>query len=215
MTILTAAESLDAEELEAFQAQLRTALRHLAQTVASTVPFSNGTDSDRVLSLSVAASQTRVLVPKKVKSAQLVSMEGPMMHLFSGRSIARLALAWTLIGTVPACLAQTTPNLDKHARKIHKKLAKYKTGSYLRVVLRDDTERDGALGSLTDSSFTVTNGENNTPETHAYSEVARVTRGKEYIGQGSAPAVIANHPIRLAIIGVLVAGAIVAAVEVR
>jgi hypothetical protein len=138
-----------------------------------------------------------------------------MKFFFSGRSIARLALAWTLIGTVPACLAQTTPNLDKHARKIHKKLAKYKTGSYIHIVLRDDTARNGALGPLTDTSFTVTNSENNTAEVHPYSDVARVTRGKEYIGQGSTPAVIADHPIRLAVIGVLVAGAIVAAVEVR
>ena len=134
---------------------------------------------------------------------------------FSARSIARLALAWTLIGTVPACLAQTTPNLDKHARKIHRKLAKYRPGSYIHIVLRDDTARSGALGPLTDSSFTVTNGENNAPEIHPYSDVARVSKGKEYIGQGSAPAVIADHPIWLAVIGVLVAGAIVAAVEVR
>jgi hypothetical protein len=137
-----------------------------------------------------------------------------MKAVFSGKSIVRLALAWTLIAAVPACQAQSTPNLDKHARKIHKRLTRYPSGAYLSVAFRDGTESAGSLGVLTETSFTFTNADNNASETHPYGDVARVERGKEYIGEGSEP----RHHIRLwipVVVGVVAAGAAMTALEVR
>jgi hypothetical protein len=136
------------------------------------------------------------------------------MH-FRGKSTVRLALAWTLLAMVPACQAQTAntaPNLDKHARKIHKRLTRYQSGSYIEVVLRDGSDRDGALGTMSPASFTITDSESNVRETHFYSEVSKVSPSKEYIGAGS------GHHIRLwvpVVVGVVAAGAAMTAIEVR
>ncbi len=137
------------------------------------------------------------------------------MKIILGRkSIVCLAVTWTLLGIVPACQAQSGSGLDKHARKIHRKLTKYPSGTYLSVAFRDGTESAGQLGALTETSFTFTNADNNASETRSYSEVDRVQRGKEYIGEGSEP----RHHIRLWIpvtVGALAAGAAVTAFEVR
>jgi hypothetical protein len=108
-----------------------------------------------------------------------------MKAIFSRKSITFLAFTWTLLVIVSACPAQSSPNLDKHARKIHKRLVKYSTGTYLNLAFRDGTESMGLLDTLTETSFTMTNADTNSPETHSYSEVERVERGKEYIGEGS------------------------------
>ncbi|HEY1649092.1 MAG TPA: hypothetical protein VGF96_14015 [Terracidiphilus sp.] len=137
-----------------------------------------------------------------------------MKAVFGGKSIVRIVLAWALIGIIPVCQAQFGSGLDKHARKIHKKLVKYPSGTYLSVAFRDGTQSAGALGALTETSFTFTNADNNASEMHSYNEVARVQRGKEYIGEGSGP----GHHIRLwvpVVLGVVAAGAAVTALEVR
>ena len=141
-----------------------------------------------------------------------------MKRIFAGKSMVGLALVWSLLATLlaagPACQAQSSPNLDKHARKVYKKLTKYRSGTCLNVALRDGTESTGELGALTPTAFTITNADNNTPETHQYSEVAGVQRGREYIGAGSGP----GHHIRLwvpVVVGVVAAGAAVTALEVR
>jgi hypothetical protein len=144
----------------------------------------------------------------------LIFTEGPMLDIFRSKSIVRLMLAWTLIAVVPVCQAQSTANLDKHSRKIHRKLAKYPPGTYVRVVLRADPDKYGALGAISETTFTIRNAESNAMETHAYSEVARVEKGKEYIGAGSEPEHHV-HWLMLGIIGVFAVGAVVTAVEVR
>jgi hypothetical protein len=144
-----------------------------------------------------------------------------MKTIFGGRSLVRpglvrLALGWVLIGlvaVVPACQAESTANLDKHARKIHKHLARYAAGTYVNVELRDGTERAGLLGTVAPASFTLTDSDSNAQEVHAYSDVARVSESREYIGEGSGP----RHHLRVwvPVVGVLAAGAAVTAFAVR
>ncbi len=144
-----------------------------------------------------------------------------MTSFFGGKSLLRLATALTLIAIMPVCLAESgagigaSTNPDKHTRKIHRELSRFQAGSYIHLDFRDGSERTALLDSLDESSFTVTNAENNARETHAYADIQRVTREKNYIGEGSEGHV--RH-IRLWVpitIGVLAAGAAVTAVEVR
>jgi len=133
------------------------------------------------------------------------------IHLYS-RSILSVIVACLLIASVPAAQAQTGAQLNKHARRVAKHLAKFHSGTYLRFDFRDNTESFGSLGSLSDASFQFTDSDSNTVETRSYGDLARVSRGKEYIGEGSEP----GHHVRLLvplIVGAVAAGATVAIVE--
>jgi hypothetical protein len=131
-----------------------------------------------------------------------------------------LITAVALIAVTPRCLAESggsnsSPNLDKHARKIHHELTRFSPGSYIRLTLTDGSERTVALDAVEETSFTGTNAESNNRETHTYDEIAHVTREKGYIGEGSEGHV---HRIKLWVpiaVGVLAAGAAVTAAEVR
>lgn len=139
-----------------------------------------------------------------------------MQSIFSARLVVRLALAMVLIAIAPVSQARSStsaaPGLDKHARKVHKRVAKYPSGTYVNVVLRDGSQSAGALGTVDSESFTVINSDNNVPETHGFGEVAEVQKGKEYIGAGSEHHI---HWVRWGIVGAAAAGAAVAAFEVR
>jgi hypothetical protein len=155
-----------------------------------------------------------------------------MIFLYGGKSFRRalktltlisapiLISALALIVVTPRCLAESgssnsSPNLDKHARKIHHELTRFSPGSYIHLTLTDGSERTVALDSIEDTSFTGTNAESNNRETHDYAEIAHVTREKNYVGEGSEGHV---HRIKLWVpiaVGVLAAGAAVAAAEVR
>jgi hypothetical protein len=132
------------------------------------------------------------------------------------RSLTRVVFALVLVTLVPTCLAQpvsdSTPTLDKHARKIRHLLVRYPSGTYVNVALRDGSQTAGALDKMNASSFTIINAENNVPETHGYIDVAKIQKGREYIGEGSERHV---HWVRWGIAGAAVAGAAVAAVAVR
>lgn len=108
-----------------------------------------------------------------------------MRNGFGKRSLICLALASALVAGAPIVFSQSTVHLDKHARKIHKQLVKYQPGSYLHFVLRNHTESNGTLETVSDASFTFTNTDTNARETHAYSDVSEVKKGKTYIGQGT------------------------------
>lgn len=136
-----------------------------------------------------------------------------MKGVFGGKSIVRLVFACTLLVMVPACQAQSSANLDKHSRKIHKQLVKYRAGSYVNLAFRDGTVSTGMLGARTETTFTMTNADNNVPETHFYSEVARADQGKEYIGDGAGRRHI--HLWVPVVLGAVAAGAAMTAVEVR
>lgn len=128
------------------------------------------------------------------------------------KCITRVSIACLLVATVPACQAGTGTQLDKHARKVEKHLAKFHSGTYLRFDFRDNTQSYGSLGALSDASFQFTDTDSNKLETRSYDDLARVTKGAEYIGAGSEP----GHHVRLLVpllIGAVAAGAAVAIVE--
>ena len=134
-------------------------------------------------------------------------------RFFRRKSIVYVAIALTLIAIVPASHADSTARIDKHAHKIEKRLAKYRTGAYLRVDLRDNTRVLGSLGQLSDASFLLTSADSNRKMTISYADVAQVKKAKEYIGEGSEPAHHIPHLVPI-LIAVAAAGAAAAAVEI-
>lgn len=134
-------------------------------------------------------------------------------RFFRRKSIAHVAIAWALIAIVPASQAESAAHLEKHARKIEKRLAKYRPGAFLQIDLRDDTEALGSLGALSDATFQLTNSDSNKTMTISYADVAHVKKGKEYIGAGSEPEHHIPHLVPI-LIGVVAAGAAVAVVEI-
>lgn len=130
---------------------------------------------------------------QRVRKINII-LEGGSMKISHGLKWALcLVLAGAWMACVPACVAQPKVHLDKHAHKIYKKLAKYRPGSYLHFELRNGTASDGSLGTLSATSFTFTNSESNAVETHSYDDVTRISKGKTYIGEGTAP----RHHIHL------------------
>ena len=110
------------------------------------------------------------------------------MKRFGCFALLRVLLGACLIAVVPMALAQAAPShLTKHARKIAHKLTKFKTGSYLHLVLADAPNTYGALGSLSNNSFTFTDADNNTTSTYSYEEVTSIKTDKESIGMGTEP----------------------------
>lgn len=129
------------------------------------------------------------------------------------KSIVCLLVAFTLFAVVPAFQAETTASLDRHARKMEKKLSKFRPGSFVHVEFRDRNETLGSLGALSDSTFQLTSADNNRTESYAYGDVLDVHKGKQYIGEGSEP----GHRPRLLvpiILSAAAAAAVVAVVEV-
>jgi hypothetical protein len=96
-----------------------------------------------------------------------------------------LALFVTLpVGHATSSPAKTAKALQKQAHKTQSALAKYQAGSLLRLTLRDGTQTTGKLGTMSEGSFAFTNSDSNANETHLYSDVTKVEKGKEYIGEG-------------------------------
>jgi hypothetical protein len=129
-------------------------------------------------------------------------------------SLFAMALASVaLLAAVPPALAQSSATLDKHARRIEKRLAKYRQGTFLDFEFRDSSQTFGALGPLSPASFQFTDSDSNKVQTHSYSELVHVKQAREYIGEGSEP----RHHVRLlvpVIIGAAVAAGGIAAYEV-
>lgn len=98
-----------------------------------------------------------------------------------------LGFAVALLVAVPGCHAISAKSLEKQARKIESTLAKFPAGAFLHLHFRDGSESNGKLGKLTENSFTFTNSDSNANETHPYSDVTKIEKGKEYIGEGSGP----------------------------
>lgn len=127
--------------------------------------------------------------------------------------VLRFAVAALLLAAIGVCQAQSAAGVDKHGRKIHHKLTKYPSGRYLHLVLRDDTNSYGALGTLSETSFTFTNSDSNTTSTYSYNDVDRVKTDKEPIGEGTEPRRHIRHlvPIVVTVAAVGAAGAVYAA----
>ena len=127
-------------------------------------------------------------------------------------SLLLVAIAFAAIALAPNCQAESSAKLEKHARKIEKRLGKFRTGTLLQVDFRDNSEALGSLGNLSDATFQITNTESNKVQTFNFADVARVRKAKENIGAGSG----SGHHIRLwipLVIGAVAAGGAVAAVE--
>jgi hypothetical protein len=124
------------------------------------------------------------------------------------KALVCLTVALTLLTAAPDATAQTS--LEKHARRMERKLSKFRTGSFVQVDLRDRSESLGSLGSLSGETFQMTDADSNKLETLSYDDVAQVRKAKEYIGEGSE----GRHRPRLLLPRLVTAAAAAAAVAV-
>jgi len=108
-----------------------------------------------------------------------------MRKFFGSRTLLCLAVVLAILACGSMCQASSVSKAEKHAQKIQKKLAHFKSGTLLHVSFNDNTECTGTVNTLADTSFTFNNTETNAKETHNYSDVSDVEKGKQYIGQGS------------------------------
>jgi len=123
--------------------------------------------------------------------------------------LAALALASFALPAVaaPADMQSSVP-LNKHARKIEKRLAKFRQGTFLDFEFRDSSQTFGSLGPLSATSFQFTDADSNRTQTHLYSDLVHVKQAREYIGEGSEP----RHHVRLLVPVMISAGAAAAGI---
>jgi hypothetical protein len=107
------------------------------------------------------------------------------IHSLARKSLVCLALVFAFSLGVPAAHAVSAKSLEKQARKIESKLASFPKGAFLRLRFRDGSESTGKLRNMSDNSFSFTNSESNSDETHNYSDVKDVDKTKTYIGKDS------------------------------
>lgn len=105
-------------------------------------------------------------------------------------SILRIAFLCILLGPVAfsqmgICRAESARHMEKHIRKMEKKLANYGPGAYLRIVFRDHSQSLGIVNQLNADSFTFTDADNNATRSYQYADVAGVDKGETYVGEGS------------------------------
>jgi hypothetical protein len=130
---------------------------------------------------------------------------------FPRRSSCLLAaVAVASIALAPTIHAQSSAKIEKHARKIEKRLVKYRTGTFVQVDLQDRSEAMGSLGDVSDATFEITNADSNKVQTFNYADVARVSKGKEYIGAGSEPGRHFHHWVPVIIVAAAAGGGIAA-----
>jgi hypothetical protein len=137
-----------------------------------------------------------------------------ILRFLRSNSLLLVAIVFLMVGLAPSSQAESSAKIDKHSRKIEKKVAKYRAGTLLQVDFRDNSEALGCLGEVSDATFQVTNAESNKVQTFNYADVTRVKKTREYIGAGSEP----GRHFRLwvpVVVGTLVAGGVVTAMEVR
>jgi len=135
-----------------------------------------------------------------------------MLSFFRRNSFLLVAIAFVLVTLPASSHADSSAKREKHARKIEKHLARFRTGTLVQIDFRDNSEALGSLGSLSDSSFQITNTDSNKLQTFNYADVSSVKKSQEYIGAGSER----RHHIRLwvpLLVGALAAGGGIAAYE--
>lgn len=104
------------------------------------------------------------------------------------RSAVCLALVFAFNLCAPMSHSSSAKSLEKQtkqAKKIHSRLARFSPGALVHLQFRDGSESTGKLGKLSENSFALTNSDSNASETHQYSEVTKIDKGKEYIGKNS------------------------------
>ena len=98
-----------------------------------------------------------------------------MKHISRIRSAVRWMVTCALLVFVPLGQAQQSPaHLDRHAQKVQKILASCPGGSHMHLMLRDQTDRFGYLGSLSAQSFELLDPKDRTPQVLTYDQVDRV-----------------------------------------
>ena len=123
-----------------------------------------------------------------------------------------VAIAFLTVAFAPSGRAESSEKADKHARKIEKRVAKYRTGTLLQVDFRDNSQALGSLGEVSDATFQITNADSNKMQTFNYADVTRVKKTKEYVGAGSEGPRF-RHWVPVAIVAAVAAGGGIAAFE--
>jgi hypothetical protein len=107
------------------------------------------------------------------------------IHSVRRKSLVCLALVFAFSLSIPAGHAVSAKSIERQAKKIESKLAHFPKGAFLLLRFRDGSESTGKLRNMSDNSFSFTNSESNTDETHTYSDVKDVEKTKTYIGKDS------------------------------
>ena len=138
-----------------------------------------------------------------------------ILRFLRSNSLLLIAVIFLMVGLTTACRAESSAKVEKHARKIEKKLAKYRTGTLLQVDFRDNSEALGSLGDVSDATFQVTNTDSNKVQTFNYADVTRVKRTNEYIGAGSEPGHHFHHRVPVLVVAAAVGGGVGAYEAIR
>jgi hypothetical protein len=130
-----------------------------------------------------------------------------MKSFFRRSSVLAFALVLSLLGNSVLAPAQSAaPPLDKHSKKIQKKLANYPEGSYLHLVMADAPDAYGRLGTMSETGFTFTAADNNAPANLRYSAVEKVKDDDQRVGRGAEPIHIRHLVPILITVGAAAAG---------
>ncbi len=133
-----------------------------------------------------------------------------ILRFLRRNSCLLVAVAFASVALAPTVQAQSSAKIEKHTRKIEKRLAKYRAGTLVQVDLQDRSQAMGSLGDISDATFQITNSDSNKVETFNYAEVARVTKGKEYIGAGSESGIHFHHWIPVLLVAAAAGGGVAA-----
>jgi hypothetical protein len=133
------------------------------------------------------------------------------------QSYLLVAVIILMVGFAPTSRAESDASLktEKHARKIEKKLTKYRAGSLVQVDFRDNSVALGSLGEVSDGTFQITNSESNKVQTFNYFDVTRVKKTNEYIGAGSEPGHHFHHWVPVLIVAAAAGGGVGAYEAIR
>lgn len=126
-------------------------------------------------------------------------------------SLLLVAIAFASIALAPTSRAESSAKVEKHSRKIEKKVARYRTGTLLQVDFRDNSQAMGYLdGSPSDATFQITDTDTNKVQTFNFADVSRVKKTNEYIGAGSEPGHHFHHWIPVFITAAAAGGGVAA-----
>ncbi len=133
-----------------------------------------------------------------------------ILRFLRSNSCILIAIAFASIALAPTSRAESSAKMEKHARKIEKRVAKYRAGTLLQVDFRDNSEALGSLGNVSDATFQITNADSNKMQTFNYADVTRVKKTNEYIGAGSEPGRHFHHWIPVLIVAAGAGGGVAA-----
>src|SRR5579863_3316339 len=104
-------------------------------------------------------------------SKHLTGNPAHILSLVRRNSFLLVAIALAVLAWAPCSHADSAAKLDKHARKMQRHLARYRTGTLLQIELRDNSEALGSLGELSNASFQIVSIDSNRMLTFNYVDV--------------------------------------------